>query len=105
MVQIPNTIGLKQSELEVLLGFLSGLEGLKKVVVFGSRGRGDFKEFSDIDLCLFADKNLHASSIKEELNQLRIPYLFDCVQREELSNDKLKGRIERDGKVLWEVGK
>jgi uncharacterized protein len=97
--------GLKTSELEVLLDFLSYIEGLQKALVFGSRGRGDYQEFSDIDLCLFADKNLHAASIREDLNQLQIPYLFDCVQWEELSNEKLKSRIARDGKVLWEAGK
>jgi uncharacterized protein len=97
--------GLKESELEVLLDFLCRIEGLQKALVFGSRGRGDYKVFSDIDVCLFADKNIHAASVKEYLNQLRIPYLFDCVQWEELSNDKLKSRIERDGKVLWEAGK
>jgi uncharacterized protein len=94
--------GLTKSELKLILDYLQDIQGLTKVVIFGSRGRGDHQEYSDIDLCLFAGVDIKATSIREDLNQLQIPYLFDVVQWEELKNEKLKSRIERDGKVLWE---
>jgi uncharacterized protein len=84
MSEIPNTniliFGLTKSELKIVVDYLQDIEELNKVVIFGSRGRGDHQEYSDIDLCLFADKNIPTESIKADLNQLKVPYLFDVVQ-------------------------
>jgi predicted nucleotidyltransferase len=94
--------GLQNKEVEIIQNYLKTIPELSKVVIFGSRARGDFKEFSDIDLCLFSKAKLDVFTIKNELNQLRIPFLFDVLQWENLDNLKLKNKIEVEGKPFWE---
>ncbi len=51
-----------------------------RVLVFGSRLKGNFKETSDLDLCLKADKPLDLAAwtlLEEELSQTDIPFKVD----------------------------
>jgi uncharacterized protein len=92
--------GLQNKEVEIIQNYLKTIPELSKVVIFGSRARGDFQEFSDIDLCLFCKAKLNVFTIKNELNQLRIPFLFDVLQWENLDNLKLKQKIKTEGKLF-----
>ncbi len=93
--------GLQNKEIEVIQNYFERIPEISKLIIFGSRARGDFKEYSDIDLCLFSNIKLDIFKIKQELNELRIPYLFDVLQWENLDNLKLKSKIEIEGKLFW----
>ena len=77
--------------------------GVKKVILFGSRARGDYRNNSDIDLAFIFDNNDKDNFIKmqaklEELNTL---YKFDVIDFNTLKNDKFKEEILKDGIVIF----
>ena len=53
-----------------------------KVWCYGSRSRGDFKKFSDLDLMVEAPSDLSAKigEIQEKLSDSHFPYKVDLVQ-------------------------
>ena len=77
--------------------------GVKKVILFGSRARGDYKNNSDIDLAFVFNNNDKDNFIKmqaklEELNTL---YKFDVIDFNTLNNDRFKEEILKDGIVIF----
>ena len=76
-----------------------------KIVLFGSRARGDHHDRSDIDLAVFCDQasDEEWQQVLDCLREDRIDTLFkvDCV-RFERSNAALKEHIMIEGKVLYE---
>lgn len=77
--------------------------GVKKVILFGSRARGDYKNNSDIDLAFIFNNNDKDNFIKmqaklEELNTL---YKFDVIDFNTLNNDRFKEEILKDGIVIF----
>ena len=76
-----------------------------KIVLFGSRARGDHHDRSDIDLAVFCDQASDAEwqQVLDCLREDRIDTLLkvDCV-RFERSNAALKEHIMIEGKVLYE---
>lgn len=76
---------------------------IERVILFGSRARGKFKPFSDIDLCLYGKNldELDASRIREELEDLYHPWQVDVLAFESVSDPALKTAIEREGKVFF----
>lgn len=78
--------------------------GVIKVIIFGSRARGDYKVNSDIDLAVIFNNNEKDNFIKlqtklEELNTL---YKFDIVDFNSVKDDKFKKEIKKDGIIIYE---
>ena len=79
-------------------------ENILKVILFGSRSRGDYKYNSDIDLAIIFSNNDNDNYIKiftklEELNTL---YKFDVIDFNKITNNKLKDEILKDGIIIYE---
>jgi uncharacterized protein len=60
------------------------------VWIFGSRARGDYKPFSDIDLMYELPKGLSLptgfiSQIKEKIEESRFPYKIDLVDAQDMA--------------------
>ncbi len=76
---------------------------IKKVVLFGSRAKGNYKKGSDIDIAVFS-KNLSYNEfmkIKVDLAELMIPYTIDAINFSSIKNNNLIEHIKRVGKVLF----
>lgn len=76
---------------------------VEKVIVYGSRAKGNYKNGSDIDLTLIG-KNLtdtDRSRISSDLYDLPIPYSFDLSLFSQLDHEDLKEHIQRIGKVFY----
>ena len=74
--------------------------GVRKVILFGSRARGDFRERSDIDLAFAGgDAPLFALDVDEETSTL---LMFDIVNLDEPAHPELLESIRRDGIALYE---
>jgi len=75
-----------------------------KVVVFGSRAKGNFRPGSDIDLALFGNElnQQLCSDIAEELDDLLLPYMIDLSVFNLLDHADLKEHILRVGKVFYQ---
>ncbi len=73
----------------------------KKVILFGSRAMGDFKNNSDIDIAV--DINLDYREIrklKEKIDVISGLYSIDLVFINEIEDDFRK-KIIKEGKVLY----
>ena len=93
-----NRFGLPEDVLNDLKNILKKYPEIKKAKIFGSRAKGNFKRYSDIDLALFTKGNESIVSIVEEaLDQLDVIYIFDVVDYDLITNDELKSHIDRVG--------
>lgn len=74
--------------------------GVEKVILFGSRARGDNKERSDIDLAIEGgNAALFAVEADEKIQTL---LMFDIVDLGGFVQDELRQSIEREGKIIYE---
>ncbi len=72
----------------------------EKIVLFGSRARGDYCEKSDIDLAVFGgDFSRIAIDIDEDTDTL---LMFDVVDMGKSSSNELMDIVEKEGIVLYE---
>lgn len=74
--------------------------GLSKVILFGSRARGDFKTTSDIDLAV-SGGNIAAFSVAVDENTSTL-LKFDIVNLDASVQEELYQSIEGEGIVLYE---
>lgn len=74
--------------------------GLDRVILFGSRARGDYRRTSDIDLAVWGgDIARFAVDVEEETSTL---LKFDIVDMNSAVQPELVQSVEQEGKVLYE---
>ncbi|OHC74157.1 MAG: hypothetical protein A3G18_08325 [Rhodospirillales bacterium RIFCSPLOWO2_12_FULL_58_28] len=71
--------------------------------IYGSRARGNHERGSDIDLAFSSPADCSAD-LREALDNLPTPYLFDVTHYESLKHKGLKAHIDRVGVVFYERG-
>jgi len=92
-----NKFGLPDYVLEKIVDILKK-HGVKRAKIFGSRGKGNFKRYSDIDIAIFSDSDKDLSGkIKSELEDLYIIYNVDVLHYEKTVNTEIKEHIDRVG--------
>lgn len=70
-----------------------------KIVLFGSRARGDYKKTSDIDLAVLSKvTNEEKYELMNEIDLLDIIYKIDLVFVDESTKKELVESIKRDGR-------
>ena len=75
--------------------------GVEKIVLFGSRARGNNTERSDVDLAVYGgDFDSFYWNIQENVHSL---LMFDLVNVDEGISRDLEEEIERDGIDLYET--
>ena len=73
-----------------------------KIILYGSRARGDAREGSDIDIALDMGHEIDTlimSNIIGDLEESRIPIFFDIVDFRRVS-ESMQKEIVKDG-VVW----
>ncbi|MDX1919944.1 MAG: nucleotidyltransferase domain-containing protein [Candidatus Caenarcaniphilales bacterium] len=99
-----NKFGLKKEDMEYMHQVFKQFPEINKVLVYGSRARGDFKNGSDVDLALYG-KNINfdiVSAVHLKLEQeSAMPFLFDVHHYESLTNSKLKKEIDQFGVLIY----
>ena len=74
--------------------------GINRVILFGSRARGDYKRVSDIDLAVSGgDFVRFALDVDEETSTL---LMYDFVNLDRAVQEELKDSIQREGRILYE---
>ncbi|WP_373216004.1 nucleotidyltransferase family protein [Ruminococcus sp. 5_1_39BFAA] len=74
--------------------------GIEKVILFGSRARGDFKRTSDIDLAVKGgDFTRFALDVDEETSTL---LKYDIIDLDRDIQDELRESIQKDGRIIYE---
>ena len=100
-----NQFGISEKSYQLILGFFPKFPEVEKVLVFGSRAKGNYKIGSDIDLAIMGDNctDRTAMDINGKLNEeLPVPYYFDVVCYNQLKHQALKEHIDSVGITLYE---
>ena len=95
--------GIGDEVIKSLQDLFSRYSDVEKVILYGSRAKGTFREGSDIDLTAFG-KNLNLKTIyaiEEEIEELLLPYSFDISLFDQIDNPDLLDRLNRVGKVFY----
>ena len=96
--------GLSDKTLNILNSIFRNYSGIKAVMLYGSRAKGNYRNGSDIDLCIKTGKDFTFSDLLKiagDFDDSSLPYFVDVSIYEKLSNDSLKAHIDRVGKVLY----
>ncbi len=76
----------------------------ERIILFGSRARGDNKERSDIDLAIYGMPKENYAHFWSDVDDLPTLLQFDLVHVTEDVDAELVKNIKRDGVVLYEKG-
>ena len=91
--------GIKREVLEQIIALAKECE-IEKIILFGSRARGDFKQASDIDLAVSGgDVARFTADIEEKVSTL---LFFDIVDLGASVQQALLESITQEGKILYE---
>ncbi len=96
--------GLLERDLFYINKALSQFEEVEKAVIFGSRAMGNYKKGSDVDIAIIGGKvtNKIIYSIDDYLNEVYpLPYFFDVINYNKITNEKLREHIELVKKVIY----
>ena len=100
-----NEFGLSEKSMSIIHGIYAKYPQIAKVIVYGSRAKGNYREGSDIDMTIIADgeftldDRLHVMS---DFDDSMLPYLVDISNFSELQNQDLIDHIQRRGKIIYE---
>ncbi|UFU00233.1 nucleotidyltransferase domain-containing protein [Radiobacillus kanasensis] len=98
--------GIPERFLNEFIHYCSNNANIEKVLLFGSRARGDFRFNSDIDLAFYttninhSEQNIMEYMVREISTHLKV----DIVFMDRLSKEELIKKIKRDGVTLYEQG-
>lgn len=76
---------------------------IDRVILFGSRARGDNKNTSDVDLCIFGMDVTHLvlAKVTMDIYELDTPLSFDILNFNELSKKALIDNILNEGVEIY----
>jgi len=95
--------GLPDDTITMINEIFKNYPGIEKVIIYGSRARGDYRNGSDIDLTMVGDvSNNDRANIAEYIYELPIPYMCDLSILKNIKNENLVEHIERVGQVFYE---
>lgn len=91
--------GIKQVVLDELISIAERYQ-IKRIILFGSRARGDFRRTSDIDLAVSGgDFARFVLDVEEETSTL---LKYDFVDLDRNIQEELLKSIEKEGVVIYE---
>jgi uncharacterized protein len=95
--------GLSSDDLKVITEILKQYPEISEAFIFGSRAKGTQKAGSDVDIAIKGnDLDELVSTISGQLNEeTPLPYTFDVVVFNPLSNDELQEHIQRVGIAFY----
>lgn len=91
--------GLPTNVIQSLKSVFAKYKPIEKVILYGSRAKGNFKPGSDIDLTIItSEKDLSfLFKIENDIDELLLPYKVDLSILSLLDNENLKDHIQRVG--------
>lgn len=98
--------GITESFIRELQSYCMKNVKIEKVLLFGSRAKGEFNRSSDIDLAVFTTDATHTEQnlIAQEINEMHTPLKIDIVFMNRLKKEKLILNIKKEGALIYEQG-
>ena len=96
--------GLDEDEWRYLQNVFASTQALDRVVLYGSRAKGNYKPFSDIDITLIG-QNLSESDLTDVMSKLddsSMPYFCDVSLFKNITSKPLIDHIMRKGKTIYQ---
>ena len=95
--------GLTEENISKITSVFNRYPEIERVLIYGSRAKGNFKKSSDIDLTLIGEKiNLQLlNKVELELDDLLLPYSFDISALHQISNTEVMEHISRVGMIFY----
>ena len=96
--------GLKDGDIEAISSVFAKHREIEKVILYGSRAMGSYRNGSDIDLVLIGNDLSFEEllRIKGELDDLLLPYKIDLLLYSKINNEDLLEHIKRVGLTFYE---
>ena len=95
--------GLSDIVIERMNAVFSRWPGIERVVLYGSRAKGSYRDGSDIDLTVVgALTQSNLLKIANELDDLSLPYKIDLSLLAQIEDEALLDHIRRIGVVFYE---
>jgi len=96
--------GLLDRDLNSIIEAVDKYSEIEEVILFGSRAMGNYKKGSDVDLAIVGE-NIDRKilrRISDDLNEeYPLPYFFDVLNYNDISNEALKKHIDSVGKSIY----
>jgi len=95
--------GLSNEVIEKIKNKIKNFSEIETVVIYGSRAKGNFRNGSDIDLCLLGE-NIPSDLVlrlDNSLDELMLPYSLDISIYNKIENPNFKSHIDRVGMVFY----
>jgi predicted nucleotidyltransferase len=95
--------GLDDKTIKQIISVLEKHPEIEKVILYGSRAKGNFKNGSDVDFTLVGKRlNLTIQNkMANDLDELLLPYTFDLSIYHQLSHKDLIDHIESMGVLFY----
>lgn len=95
--------GLNDNQFSAALAVFASVSRLEKVILFGSRAKGNYRSGSDVDLSLVGDTLTFDDllTLSSQLDDLNQPWRFDLMLEKNIDKE-VAAHIKRVGKVIFE---
>lgn len=103
MANTVNPFGLSASVISDLHHCFSQYPSIEKVLIFGSRAKGNYRDGADIDLAVMAPAmaNTEFTCLWNALDALPLVFKLDTLHWNRLENERLKHKILAEGKCFY----
>jgi len=94
--------GLSDTDRQKIITVFSSCPKVEKVIIYGSRAKGNYKPASDIDLTIFGDLDWQTfNQLESLLDELFLPYQIDLSIFSQIDNPDLIDHIKRIGQTFY----
>lgn len=103
MTALPTRCGLPEHAIDKLHSVFRRYPDVERVILYGSRAKGNWRPGSDIDLTLEGRELSLAQrfAIETEIDDLLLPWMVDLSLKEEIDNPALLDHIARRGVLFY----
>lgn len=95
-----NKYGLNKDIYNEIIETFKSISEIKRVVLYGSRARGDYRKTSDIDLAVTFEEDKKLLLIRK-LDDLKCILKFDVINIDMIQNEKLLENIKNEGEIIY----
>lgn len=95
--------GFTDNERKWMNDIFASIPHIEKVILYGSRAKGNFREFSDVDITLLGDELTHDDLLElyDKLYDSDLPYNYDVSIFSKLEDKDFIEHIKRVGKFIY----
>jgi predicted nucleotidyltransferase len=103
-VNSPHAFGLSSQHTDSICSVFRRHPSVDRVIIYGSRAKGNYKPSSDIDLTIIGTgvDTTELLKIENELDELLLIYKIDLSLLHQIANLDLVDHIQRVGQIFYE---